>query len=298
MDTSYYRNFLTLVQIGNITEAAEALHITQPALSKQIKLLETEYGAPLIISKRGQKGITITEAGRVFIEQIQQVCNHEIAAREAVKRLTNIVDGTLRISVSASRATPLVQQALQFFHVDYPSVHFEIYEGVMKDVTEQLLSGISEIGICSEQLLPYDKFEVIHRSREDLYAIFRNDIFYDALDKNELTLEHLQKVPLSLSAGSVKMIIQNMPGIISDMEIISVSTNKSTALEWAVAGKAVAVIPMDLAERVNRYQMSRMRVSMPDATFNKVLVKAKDHKLSLVAQHFIDFYKQYANTSI
>ena len=45
MDTSYYHNFITLVQTGNMTQAAEILHITQPALSKQLKYLEAEFGA-------------------------------------------------------------------------------------------------------------------------------------------------------------------------------------------------------------------------------------------------------------
>ena len=43
MDTSYYHNFITLVQTGNMTQAAEILHITQPALSKQLKYLEAEF---------------------------------------------------------------------------------------------------------------------------------------------------------------------------------------------------------------------------------------------------------------
>ena len=47
MDTSYYHNFITLVQTGNMTQAAEILHITQPALSKQLKYLEAEFGSPV-----------------------------------------------------------------------------------------------------------------------------------------------------------------------------------------------------------------------------------------------------------
>ena len=47
MDTSYYHNFITLVQTGNMTQAAEILHITQPALSKQLKYLEAEFGGSI-----------------------------------------------------------------------------------------------------------------------------------------------------------------------------------------------------------------------------------------------------------
>lgn len=290
MDTSYYRNFLTLVQIGNITEAAEALHITQPALSKQIKLLEAHFGTQLIISKRGQKGITITDAGRIFMEQIQQVCNYEVAAREAVKRITAVVDGTLRIGVANSRAVPLVQQILQYFYVEYPSVTFEIYEGTIKEITDQLKNGVIEIALCSDQLLPYNTFDVLASTREELYAIYRNDIYFTGIDKETLTIDKLMNLPLTLSSESLKMIIQNKPDIIADLDIVSVSTTKSVAIEWAASGKSVAFVPMEVHEQVNRYQMSRAMIRIPDCTFEKVLIKNRGQELSSVAQHFIDFY--------
>ncbi len=292
MDTSYYRNFLTLVQIGNITEAAEALHITQPALSKQIKLLEAHFGTQLIISKRGQKGITITDAGRIFVEQIQQVCNYEVAAREAVKRMTAVIDGTLRIGVANSRAVPLVQQILQYFYVEYPSVTFEIYEGTIKEITEQLKNGVIEIALCSDQLLPYNTFDVLASTREELYAIYRNDIYFAGMDKEALTIERLKHLPLSLSSESLKMIIQNQPDVIADLDIVSVSTTKSVAIEWAASGKSVAFVPMEIHEQVNRYQVSRAMIRIPDCTFEKVLIKNRGQELSSVAQHFIEFYNK------
>lgn len=153
MDTSYYYNFIILVQTGNMTQAANILHITQPALSKQLKYLEAEFGTPLLHIKRGQRGANfrLTEAGRIFYEKAQQLCAIEEAAYEDVKRLNSAVEGTLRISSSASRSTGLIQQYLQAFSHKYPSVHYEIYEGLMSDVTESLLNGRSEIGLCNSQ---------------------------------------------------------------------------------------------------------------------------------------------------
>lgn len=276
-----------------MTEAAEKLHLTQPALSKQLKVLEAEFGAPLLMIKRGQKGIYLTEAGRVFRDQIQQLCDHETAAREAVKRLTNVVDGTLRISVSASRATPLIQQALQYFHTDYPSVRFEMYEGLMDDLTIQLLTGAAELGICSEQLLPRDKFDILYKQKEEVYAVFRHDLFWENLDKEYLMPDDLQGIPLSLSGGSVKMLMQTIPAIFPQLEVTSVSTSKSAATEWAASGKTVALIPMDNTESVGRPYMSRLKLQLPNTAFYKVVVKVKDHELSLVAQQFLSFYKNY-----
>lgn len=65
MDTSYYYNFIILVQTGNMTQAANILHITQPALSKQLKYLEAEFGTPLLHIKRGQRGANFVSLKQV-----------------------------------------------------------------------------------------------------------------------------------------------------------------------------------------------------------------------------------------
>ena len=97
MDTSYYHNFITLVQTGNMTQAAEILHITQPALSKQLKYLEAEFGAQLINIKRGQRGsnLQLTDAGKIFYEKAQQLCSIEESTYNAVQQLNSRIEGTL-----------------------------------------------------------------------------------------------------------------------------------------------------------------------------------------------------------
>ena len=73
MDTFYYHNFITLVQTGNMTQAAEILHITQPALSKQLKYLEAGFRAQLINIKRGQRrsNLQLNDAGTLFYKKAQ-----------------------------------------------------------------------------------------------------------------------------------------------------------------------------------------------------------------------------------
>lgn len=159
MDTSYYHNFITLVQTGNMTQAAEILHITQPALSKQLKYLEAEFGAQLINIKRGQRGsnLQLTDAGKIFYEKAQQLCSIEESTYNAVQQLNSRIEGTLRIATSASRSTPIVQQYLPAFSMKYPSVHFEIYEGLMTNVVTQLINGSAELGIANIQMVDVDK---------------------------------------------------------------------------------------------------------------------------------------------
>ena len=282
MDTSYYHNFITLVQTGNMTQAAEILHITQPALSKQLKYLEAEFGAQLINIKRGQRGsnLQLTDAGKIFYEKAQQLCSIEESTYNAVQQLNSRIEGTLRIATSASRSTPIVQQYLPAFSMKYPSVHFEIYEGLMTNVVKQLISGSAEIGIANIQMVDTEKFDILLTQEEHLYALFRRDVFWTDREHDTITWDDIKQCPLSLT----------------DMEHLNVSaitTTKTSAIEWASSGRTVALVPMDTKEMVNHRKMSRIKLPEFSGDYKKAFITLKGHALSPVAQQFIDFYKAY-----
>ena len=261
MDTSYYHNFITLVQTGNMTQAAEILHITQPALSKQLKYLEAEFGAQLINIKRGQRGsnLQLTDAGKIFYEKAQQLCSIEESTYNAVQQLNSRIEGTLRIATSASRSTPIVQQYLPAFSMKYPSVHFEIYEGLMTNVVNQLINGSAEL------------------DREH----------------DTITWEDIKKCPLSLSGGSVRMIMQSSLTDMEQLNAVAITTTKSSAIEWASSGRTVSLVPMDAKELINHRKMARIKLPEFSGDFKKAFITLKGHALSPVAQQCIDFYKDY-----
>lgn len=295
MDTSYYHNFITLVQTGNMTQAAEILHITQPALSKQLKYLEAEFGSQLINIKRGQRGsnLQLTEAGKIFYEKAQQLCSIEESTYNAVKQLNSRIEGTLRIASSASRSTPIVQQYLPAFSIKHPSVRFEIYEGLMTNVVSQLINGSAEIGIANLQMVDTDKFEILLTQEEHLYALYRRDVFWTDREIDTISWEDIRQCPLSLSGGSVRMIIQTSLTNMEHLNTIAITTTKSSAIEWASSGRTVALVPMDQKEMVNHRKMMRIKLSEFSGDFKKAFITLKGHSLSPVAQQFVDFYKAF-----
>ncbi len=295
MDTSYYHNFITLVQTGNMTQAAEILHITQPALSKQLKYLEAEFGSQLINIKRGQRGsnLQLTEAGKIFYEKAQQLCSIEESTYNAVKQLNSRIEGTLRIASSASRSTPIVQQYLPAFSIKHPSVRFEIYEGLMTNVVSQLINGSAEIGIANVQMVDTDKFDILLTQEEHLYALYRRDVYWVDREQDSLTWEDIKKCPLSLSGGSVRMIVQSSLTDMEHLNAITITTTKSSAIEWAASGRTIALVPMDTKEVVNHRKMVRMKLPEFSGDFKKAFITLKGHSLSPVAQQFIDFYQTF-----
>ncbi len=293
MDTSYYRNFLTLIETDNMTQAAERLHITQPALSKQLKYLEAEFGTPLLVIRRGQKGpnFHLTDAGEIFYQKAQQLCAIEDATYNAVKGLQDDIDGILRIACAASRSTALIQQYLNPFSTKNPAVRFEVYEGLMADVADSLLKGSAELGLCNQQMVDTDRFEIITYQTEDLYAIYRRDVFWSTGEKECLTWKDISTIPLSLCGGSVQMLMQVHKEDFSALNVVAISTTKSSSVEWAQSGRMVAIIPMDANEEIHRRKLQRLRITDLNNPYQKVFIKVKGHTLSPLANQFMEFYE-------
>lgn len=131
--------FLRLVERGSFTHAAEALHITQPALSIAIAQLEKALGASLI--DRGTSPLSLTEEGRVFYRYALRVERDLSEAREELGALGAGTAGRLEICMGPSAATPEVGAALATMSADFPGLDIAISLGVAPRALERLADG-------------------------------------------------------------------------------------------------------------------------------------------------------------
>ena len=148
----------------------------------------------------------------------------------------------------------------------------------MTNVVKQLISGSAEIGIANIQMVDTEKFDILLTQEEHLYALFRRDVFWTDREHDTITWDDIKQCPLSLSGGSVRMIMQSS---LTDMEHLNVSAI------------TVALVPMDAKEMVNHRKMSRIKLPEFSGDYKKAFITLKGHALSPVAQQFIDFYKAY-----
>ena len=112
MDFAFYRNFITVVETGSISTAAQKLDIVQPALSAQIKTLEKTYGVQLLKMHRGKRHIELTEAGEAFLQQARSLCAAEDKLTLTMQSFSQRAVGTLRFGVSHVRTDYFLRQYL------------------------------------------------------------------------------------------------------------------------------------------------------------------------------------------
>src|SRR5947207_1145831 len=110
--------FVTINRVGGFTRAALILHITQPAISRRIELLEGELGAPLF--ERLATGVRLTEAGQVFLPYAQQVLAATRDGAAAVHALEKEVQGSITLALVGTLASTQMTRHLQEFRETYP----------------------------------------------------------------------------------------------------------------------------------------------------------------------------------
>jgi DNA-binding transcriptional LysR family regulator len=123
LDSRRLQILVEVARTGSLSAAADALHLTQPAVSKQIALLEREAGLALL--HRTSRGVSLTEGGRVLVEHAYAVLDRLIAAESALHDLAGLRAGTVRIGAFPTAFATLMPRGLREFRRRWPAVHVE-----------------------------------------------------------------------------------------------------------------------------------------------------------------------------
>lgn len=147
MDTQQLHAFLAVANHGSFSVAAEALNITQPAVSKRIGLLEEQLQAKLF-DRIGRK-ITLTEAGRALLPHAREISANLRAARQSVKDLEGDTSGELRLATSHHIGLHRLPPALERMHEQAPKVKLTIDFMDSEQAYQAVISGDAEIAVVT-----------------------------------------------------------------------------------------------------------------------------------------------------
>ena len=150
MSLARLRALVEVARRGAISGAAKALSLTQPALTRQIQLLERELGATLLT--RGPRGARLTDVGRIVEEEARGLLDRYDRLRETVDAHGRLERGTVRLGGGATAVSILLPEVIRDFHRRYPEIVFHLKEAGSRTVEEDVLRETVELGIVT--LLP------------------------------------------------------------------------------------------------------------------------------------------------
>ncbi|MCA9300177.1 MAG: LysR family transcriptional regulator [Phycisphaerales bacterium] len=150
MELTPLRYLIAIAEEGHMTRSAEKLGVTQPALSAMLRKLEDEVGADLF--HRTARGMVPTDAGEVFLEHARAAVQRADAGVQAVRALTGLLEGSIRIGGGATAVGSLLPRAISRFRTEHPGLRFFIREAGSSVVAASVLSGELDLGIITEPL--------------------------------------------------------------------------------------------------------------------------------------------------
>lgn len=284
MDLRQLAYFLAIAEEGNITRASERLHIAQPPLSQQLKLLEEELGVVLI--ERNTRKIQITDAGRLLQNRAKQILELTEKTRKELKDLKEGLQGTLSIGTISSAGETLLPLKIQSFHEKYPCVDFHIRESGTFEILELIKSGVVEIGVIRTPF-NQDIFEYINLPDEPMVAGALGDLFWDG-DSGCLELTGLEGKPLLMHnryTTNIKVACRKAgfePNIICRID------DTRFMLSWANTGMGIAIIPRDMIGLLQDAKLVYREINEESLVTRTVIIWMKNRYLSAPARHFLE----------
>ncbi len=168
MDLKQLEYFVRVAELGSFTQASHALNIAQPALSRQVRLLEVELRQNLL--NRTGRGVTTTEAGKLLLEHCRGILHQVERAREDMGRVRGALAGRVTLGIAPSASKMLTVPLTREFRKQLPNASLSISEGLSLMMQEWLMAGRLDIALLYNPS-PSAELELSPLTHELLYLV-------------------------------------------------------------------------------------------------------------------------------
>ncbi len=245
---NHIKYFILLFFIGSITKAANSLYISQPAITKTIKKLETELGITLF--NRGPKGVVLTQNGKIFYNFIKNGVESFINGEHKLTSLKNLETGTIRIGASTTVTRYFLLPFIEKFHSMFPNIDISITNSLTHNLISDLKRGCLDLLVVN---LPTQNDEsLIITPCATLQDCFAGNLSYIEKIPKEISLEDLvtnfpiitQKEPSNTRAFLNSLMLKNDISFHPKFDIVSYALVK----DFAKIGMGISYITKEFAK--------------------------------------------------
>ncbi len=291
--TTLYRLhcFEVVVEESGFKRATTRLHITQPALSYQIKQLEEELGAQLFYRRPG--GVSPTEAGRLLFQHAQQVSAAVRQAQRAIKELSEGAAGEVRVGTVNSVGIYFLPQLLLTMRERYPAMRPTVIYREADDIVDNLLANQLDLAILADPRVDRRlRYETLFEERVSLVS-GRSHPFFGCPTISPKRLKGVQFVALSPQTPTGVLIANYLDRLGIAVEPVIEADNVETVKRMVEIGMGIAFLPDMVTEREvagGSNPNGRLGRSLVDPPFTRriVLVTWNERPASRAVTAFIE----------
>ena len=198
MDIRTMQYYLAVVREGTISAAAQALHVAQPSLSRQMKELEEELGVTLFAC--GNRKITLTEEGMVLRKRAEEMVRLMQMTEEEISQIKNHISGSVRIGAGESWSFHYLSRAAASLAAEHPDIRFHITSGDTQDLMDELNNGLIDFAVIFTDV-DHTLYQSIELPAEDSFGLLMPKDCPLA-EKSEIRLSDLRGLPIIISRAA------------------------------------------------------------------------------------------------
>ncbi len=241
MDLKQIEYFVRVAELGSFTRASAALNIAQPALSRQVRLLEVELRQNLLV--RNGRGATTTEAGKMLLEHGRGILHQVERAIEDLGRVRGGLAGRVAVGMPTSVAKVLTVPLIRAFKQRMPEASLSISEGLSVAMHEALTMGRLDIAMLYNAA-PATDIELTDLIEEDLMLVQHSS--YRSKEGQSISMRELSSVPLVIATrpNALRSLVESEMSTVGKRPSIIFEIDGVAATLDLVADKAgAAVLP-------------------------------------------------------
>ena len=285
-----YRVFKEVAEVGNITAAAQALYISQSAVSQSIKQLERDLQTRLFA--RNSRGVTLTAEGQMLYAYVRSAMGLLETGEEKLSQTRELQMGQLTIGASDTVTSQFLLPYLDTFHKRHPAIHIQIVSGRSHKVLGLLRSGTVDIAVART---PADDAGLRIYPCFDTHAIFVAGAEYPCDFRHVYTLEEIAAFPLILLERKAssrlyleRFFLQNGLKLNPEIELGA----RSLLVDLAAIGFGVAGVTEEFVRKeLDSGRLKKLKTSFEIPARSVDMCLLSDVPQSAAAERFTDFVK-------
>ncbi|RNB91979.1 LysR family transcriptional regulator [Brevibacillus fluminis] len=293
MDIRELQYVMELARLRSFTKAAEALHITQPTLSKMIRNLEAELG--LVLFSRIGKKIECTDAGRVVVAHALTILDSFQSLTRELDDLTTFTKGTIRIGLPPMVGASFFPTVMSQFRAKYPGLDIHMVEEGSKKLEAEIESGGLDMAVV-QMPVNDELFDSHVLVKENLRLIVHPT--HPLAQRDEVTLAELADESFVFFSKSFTLhdrIIEECKRVGFTPHVLYESSHWDFIQEMVAVNLGVAFLPETICRSLQPNRVQSVTLVKPAIPWHLAMIWRKNTYLSLAAREWIRFTQSLFN---
>ena len=296
MDLKQLEYFVRVAELGSFTRAAGVLNIAQPALSRQVRLLEVELRQNLLL--RNGRGVTTTEAGKLLLDHGRGILHQVQRAREDLGRVAGALAGRVALGLPPSIARMMTVPLTRAFRKRLPNAALSISEGLTISMQESLQTGRLDIALLyNPPAVP--ELSTLPLMDDELFLIALRADPSPAFSASPLALKTLSTLPLVIPSrpNAIRMAVETEMAAIGCKPDITLEIDGVAAiLDLVAEGMGYAILPRHALSTSSRPEIFQTHPIAQNRLVSRLaLATAAGRTTTMTQQAMIELIQQVAH---